>query len=156
MACFLYFLSQVRCFFAPAATEEKEETIRVIIYSSRNDRWLEGILSWLDQKGHAESVVVCRNRDDLRRELLSTQSGMGIVLLRAENAGELGQLMTLRRHLSRGRVVVVHGNLTNTEAELAYNLHPRFVGHEELDLMPLYQVLVRMMETLGLEPGTPG
>ena len=62
---------------------------------------------------------------------------------------DLEDLAALRRHLMRTRVILVHPGLEKRLHSTFYSFHPRFIGHEEDDLLPFYQVLVRLLETAG-------
>jgi len=96
-----------------------------------------------------EDIYLCHTPGDLREELLNTPAGKGIAILRVHREYEVEELSALRRQLMRLRVIFVHSGLENRFHGSLYSLHPRFVGHEDQDLLPFYQVLARMMETSG-------
>lgn len=71
------------------------------------------------------------------------------MILRVEDEAGLQPLMDLRHYLSRGRIVIVYSGNGDREPANLHRLNARFIGHEELDLLALYQVLGRMMEAMG-------
>lgn len=103
----------------------------------------------MEENVPGRAVLLCRNTEDLREALLYTEAGRAIVVLRIMSDAEIPILAGLRRFLSRMRIVIVHHGLDAREIDPLYNLHPRFLGHEELEILPFYQVLARMLETHG-------